>query len=115
MGIDKIKEEKEKIIVNNEEISNKLSKKDKEIITLITNNTKEKKSIMERNKNEIEKLKLEFEEKIKLKENNYKEQINILHKKLSNEKIIKTSNNISIEKVCNFILNLCNNKKLYMK
>ena len=112
--IDKIKEEKEKIIVNNEEISNKLSKKDKEIITLITNNTKEKKSIIERNKNEIEKLKLEFEEKIKLKENNYKEQINILHKKLSNEKIIKTSNNISIEKVCNFILNLCNNKKLYM-
>jgi deoxyhypusine synthase len=77
ISYDLIKEEENKKLEKNiNEINNKLNKKDKEIITLITNNTKEKKNLLEQNKSEIEKYKKEINENSILI-NDYKEQINL--------------------------------------
>ena len=63
------------------ELTAKLSKKDKEIILLITNNNKDKKTINEQNKNQIESLKKELEERKKMNDQ-FKEQIANLQKKI---------------------------------
>ena len=73
--------EKEKLETKNKELSNKLAKKDKEIILLITNNNKDKKSINEQYKNQIENLKKEVEERKKMNEQ-FKNQITNLQKKI---------------------------------
>ena len=73
--------EKEKLEKKNKELANKLAKKDKEIITLITSNTKEKKNIDEEYKNQTERLKSEVENRKKMNDN-YKSQISELQRKI---------------------------------
>jgi hypothetical protein len=73
--------EKEKLEAKNKELSNKLSKKDKEIIAIITNNNKEKKNINEQNKIQTERLRNEVEDRRKMNEQ-FKGQITELQKKL---------------------------------
>ena len=110
--IKKLKNEKEKIENDLKEINNKLNKKDKEIITLITNNTKEKKNLIEQNKFEIDKIKKENNEYLILN-NNYKSQITQLQQKISsieNTLLLKTQN-ISINKVYEFNLKSKNNSR----
>ena len=98
-----------KIKKDYEEINNKLNKKDKEIITLITNNTKEKKNLMEQTNNQIEKLNQEIKDLTKTNES-YKEQINSLQKKLSEIETLNETKkkNIIIKKECE--LTFINNK-----
>ena len=102
-----------KIKKDYEEINNKLNKKDKEIITLITNNTKEKKNLMEQTNNQIEKLNQEIKDLTKTNES-YKEQINSLQKKLSEiENLNETKkNNIIIKKECELIFINNKNKEI---
>ena len=73
--------EKEKLESKNKELSNKLSKKDKEIISLITTNNKEKKNINEQYKNQTERLRNEVEDRRKMNDK-YKDQISELQKKI---------------------------------
>ena len=73
---------KKNLECQNNELNDKINKKDKEIICLITNNNKEKKNINEQYKNEIEKLKNEINEKNIINEQ-FRNEINILQKKLS--------------------------------
>ena len=73
--------EKEKLQSKNNELSNKLSKKDKEIITLITSNNKEKKTLDEKYKNQTERLRNEVEDRTKMNDQ-FKSQITELQKKL---------------------------------
>ena len=92
---DKLKNEKDNLEKQNVEISNKLKNKDKEIITLITNNNKDKKNITEKNKNDLEKAKKEAEERSKMNEQ-YKEQIANLQKKIFEyETSTKESDNLN--------------------
>ena len=65
----------------NKELNDKIIKKDKEIICLITNNNKEKKNINEQHKNEIEKLNKEIKDKT-IKNEQFSNEIAILQKKL---------------------------------
>ena len=67
----------------NKELDDKIAKKDKEIICLITNNNKEKKNLNEQYKTEIEKLKNEIKDKSNMNEQLSKE-MSILQKKLEN-------------------------------
>ena len=73
--------EKEKLESKNKELANKLAKKDKEIITLITSNTKEKKNADEEYKNQTERLRNEVENRKKMNDD-YKSQISELQKKI---------------------------------
>ena len=101
--IKKMKNEKEKIENDLKEINNKLNKKDKEIITLITNNTKEKKNLIEENKIQLDKIKKENNEQIKII-NNYKSEITQLQQKISSleNSLLLKSQNISINKAYEF-------------
>ena len=72
---------KRNIEAQNKELNEKIIKKDKEIICLITNNNKEKKNINEQYKTEIEKLKNEIKDKTNMNEQ-LKNEINTLQKKL---------------------------------
>ena len=67
----------------NKELDDKIAKKDKEIICLITNNNKEKKNLNEQYKTEIEKLKNEIKDKANMNEQLSKE-MSILQKKMEN-------------------------------
>ena len=73
--------EKEKLEKINNELSNKLSKKDKEIITLITNNNKEKKKINEEFQSQTERLRNEVEDRKNMNDK-FKSQITELQRKL---------------------------------
>ena len=73
---------KRNIESQNKELNEKIIKKDKEIICLITNNNKEKKNINEQHKNETEKLQNEIKEKNNLNEQ-LKNEISTLQKKLA--------------------------------
>ena len=74
---------KKNLELQNKELNDKISKKDKEIICLITNNNKEKKNLNEQYKSEIEKLKNEIKDKTNMNEQLSKE-MSILQKKVEN-------------------------------
>ena len=96
--IDTLNQEKEIMEKLSQDIKNKLDKKEKDIITLITNNSKEKKTIIEDNKTQMEKLKKEAEDRSKMNEQ-FKEEITSLHKKIFElENSNKNYQNISINK-----------------
>ena len=96
--IDTLNQEKEIMEKLSQDIKNKLDKKEKDIITLITNNSKEKKTIIEGNKTQMEKLKKEAEDRSKMNEQ-FKEEITSLHKKIFElENSNKNYQNISINK-----------------
>jgi hypothetical protein len=73
---------KRNIESQNKELNEKIIKKDKEIICLITNNNEEKKNLNEQHKNEIEKLENEMKDKTKINEQ-LKNEISSLQKKLA--------------------------------
>ena len=78
---------KKNLEAQNKELNEKIVKKDKEIISLITNNNKEKKNIQEQHKNEIEKINKEIQDKNN-KNEQLKNEIALLQKKLiQNESI----------------------------
>ena len=70
----------------NKELNEKIIKKDKEIICLITNNNKEKKNINEQYKIEIEKLNNEIKDKTKKNEEFRNEIVNLQKKLIQTEK-----------------------------
>ena len=72
---------KKNLEAQNKELNEKIVKKDKEIISLITNNNKEKKNIQEQHKNEIEKINKEIQDKNN-KNEQLKNEIALLQKKL---------------------------------
>ena len=72
---------KKNLEVENQELNEKIGKKDKEIINLITNNKKEKKNIQEQHKSEIEKINKELKDKNNMNEQ-LRNEISILQKKL---------------------------------
>ena len=72
---------KKNLEVENQELNEKIGKKDKEIINLITNNNKEKKNIQEQHKSEIEKINKELKDKNNMNEQ-LRNEISILQKKL---------------------------------
>ena len=77
----KLKTELKNCENQNKELNNIVNKKDKEIITLITNNNKEKKNLNEQYKIQIERLKNELSDRINMT-NQYKEEITALQNKL---------------------------------
>ena len=72
---------KRNLETQNKELNEKIIKKDKEIICLITNNNKEKRNINEQHKNEIEKLNSEIKDKTN-KNEEFRKEISLLQKKL---------------------------------
>ena len=73
--------DKEKLESMNKELKNKLAKKDKEIMTLISSNNKATKNKDEEYKNQTERLKSEVENRKKMNDD-YKSQISELKKKI---------------------------------
>ena len=72
---------KRNLEAQNKELNDKIIKKDKEIICLITNNNKEKKNLNEQHKNEIEKLNSEIKDKTN-KNEEFRKEIALIQKKL---------------------------------